>query len=772
MPIKTKDYRFIKNGEYHLILAGEIHYFRLPKDTWEMHIDLAKSTGINTIATYVPWIVHEEIYRQYEFSHDNDLTHFINLCKKRNLDVILKPGPFIMAELKNEGLPFWLYEKHPEIIPKTWENRTVSTPIVDYLHPVFLNEVNTWYKKLILLLTPFFSSKDNPIIGIQLDNEIGMMSWVSNQPVLTDSIISSLKTHIPSIKDAYHPNSDESLVYHEILSNLMRKRYETFVQKLKSFFESLNLKNILYFINIHGSSSGRGKNFSIGISQLIDTYKSHKNIYPGLDLYFGNIDLENFHDLYIVNAFVRSTTKDQKPYGTLELNVADGNFGDNLAIHLLPSSIDFKIRFALIQDQKFLNYYLLSAGINPLLKQPKSDDLNRRVAITGARHGYTAPIQVDGSILYTYDILKKTTQMVSNFSSYISSMKEQTDDIAACFMMDSYKTEYHMPGDDIIREKNDNLSLHRNSVYWDTLLKQMLLLHYSFKSYWIEDDQIIPSSIKLLLTNTSTYMSKANQEKLVNYLKVGGKVIFVGDLPTKNLYGQKETFLIDYLQIKPLKNYFDWEDHLLTLTSDVKIYEQTEFRSFIAQSIETNEKPLFKHLITGETIGIKAKQYVWITSNYPGHLDYTKDILDHLNIKSGFSVQKQSGYLLTFKQTYKHTNLYHLINLEHNKQSVRFCENNIPLFDNHLIDINAQEALMLWTNIQINQETFIYSTVEIQSYTKSSYTINIDYKQAYLKIKTSRKILNTLDVKTSYENGVYVISINPTEGQLILKFKS
>ena len=28
-----------------------------------------------------------------------------------------------MAEMKNEGLPYWIYEKHPEIVPVTWDGK-------------------------------------------------------------------------------------------------------------------------------------------------------------------------------------------------------------------------------------------------------------------------------------------------------------------------------------------------------------------------------------------------------------------------------------------------------------------------------------------------------------------------------------------------------------------------------------------------------------------------------------------------------------------------
>jgi beta-galactosidase len=266
-------------------------------------------------------------------------------------------------------------------------------------------------------------------------------------------------------------------------------------------------------------------------------------------------------------------------------------------------------------------------------------------------------------------------------------------------------------------------------------------------------------------------MSKENQEKLVNYLKTGGKIIFVGDLPIYNLVGKKETYLIDYLKISPIKKYVDWNDHLLTLTSPLKLYGQSEFRSFIAQSIKTDESALYTHLITGEKIGIKAEQYVWITSNYPGHLMYTKDILEHLSIRPKLDTSNQKGLLLTFKQAYEKTSLYHLINLEHFKQSIKLIENGKDIFDNHLIDINSNEALMLWTDLQINDEVFIYSTAEIQSFTKNSYTININDKRVYLKIKTNRKLVVSLDLDVSYKQGIYDITIHKNINQFTLYFE-
>jgi len=754
-----------------MILSGEIHYFRLPKSSWSMHLDLAKSTGLNTICTYVPWIVHEERYRDYDFTNDYDLAHFLSLCLEKGLDVILKPGPYVMAEIKNEGLPYWLYEKYPEIIPYTWHHKKITSPVVDYLHPQFLHEVNMWYKKLFDVIKPYTSKSLGPVIGIQLDNEVGMLSWVTNEPTLTSDTVAFLKTELPHIADVYAPLESESLLYHQSLTKYMRRRFGRYIQTLKSYFYDLGLKDLLYFINIHGTSNGRGKTFPIGISQLIHTYDKHLDIMAGTDLYFGNIDLENFHDLYIVNSFVQSTSMN-KPYGSLELNVADGNFGDNLAIHLLPSSIDFKIRFSIIQNQKFLNYYLLTAGINPKLKDPKENDLNQRVAITGARHGFAAPIQVDGSVLYTYEKLKQTTLMIKQFSQQFASMSNEPFDIYACFTMDHYATEYQMPGEQHIHRKNDNLSLHRNSVYWDTLLKHMLLLQYNFSSLWIENIDTISAHIKLLMTNTSSYMAHETQIKFVNFLKQGGKMIFVGDLPIYDLDGANDRTLIDYLNIKPIHQYFDWENPLLTLKSETKLYGQDEFRSFIAQSVDTKESSLFTHLITGEKIGVKSKQYIWITSNYPGHLIYTKNILNHLDIKPSLNIEHNQGYLLAFKQKYERTNLYHLINLEHIKQSVKLSDNSINPFEQYDIELNPQEAVMLWTNIELNDELIIYSTAEIQSYTNHSYTLNSNDKTVYIKIKTKNILVESKAFTFIKTDDIYQIKVKEHPLKTTICFKS
>lgn len=59
--VSFKDGQFFIDGEPRLIMAGEVHYYRLDPDQWQDRLTKLKESGLNTVATYVPWILHEYI---------------------------------------------------------------------------------------------------------------------------------------------------------------------------------------------------------------------------------------------------------------------------------------------------------------------------------------------------------------------------------------------------------------------------------------------------------------------------------------------------------------------------------------------------------------------------------------------------------------------------------------------------------------------------------------------------------------------------------------
>jgi len=93
---------FLKNGKPHFVISGEIHYFRVDPKLWEKHLTLLKQSGANTTSTYISWDWHEYEEGKFDFTGEThparNIIKYIKLCKKVGLDLIVKPGPYILAE--------------------------------------------------------------------------------------------------------------------------------------------------------------------------------------------------------------------------------------------------------------------------------------------------------------------------------------------------------------------------------------------------------------------------------------------------------------------------------------------------------------------------------------------------------------------------------------------------------------------------------------------------------------------------------------------------
>jgi beta-galactosidase len=50
---------FLLDGKPFQMISGEMHYPRIPKECWRARMKAAKAMGLNTIATYMFWNLHE-----------------------------------------------------------------------------------------------------------------------------------------------------------------------------------------------------------------------------------------------------------------------------------------------------------------------------------------------------------------------------------------------------------------------------------------------------------------------------------------------------------------------------------------------------------------------------------------------------------------------------------------------------------------------------------------------------------------------------------------
>jgi beta-galactosidase len=140
------------------LLSGEMHYWRLNPSCWKACLRKIKHMGMNVVSTYVPWAYHEYQRGSFDFAGATEKTRnlkaFLRLTKKEGFWVIIRPGPYIYSEWKNDGVPDYAYKYHR-------------------LHPTFLRFAATYMKKVCAVIRPFQATyaKGNVIL-LQADNEI------------------------------------------------------------------------------------------------------------------------------------------------------------------------------------------------------------------------------------------------------------------------------------------------------------------------------------------------------------------------------------------------------------------------------------------------------------------------------------------------------------------------------------------------------------------------------------------------------------------------
>jgi len=152
-------YKFLFDGKPYTVMSGAVHYFRTVPEYWEDRLKKLKACGFNTVETYTCWNLHERREGEFDFSGILDIERFINTAEALDLNVIVRPGPYICAEWEFGGLPSWLL-KYPDIALRCND-------------PVYLSKVEPYYKELLSHIRPHLCTNGGRVIMVQVENEYG-----------------------------------------------------------------------------------------------------------------------------------------------------------------------------------------------------------------------------------------------------------------------------------------------------------------------------------------------------------------------------------------------------------------------------------------------------------------------------------------------------------------------------------------------------------------------------------------------------------------------
>ncbi|MBI5216085.1 MAG: beta-galactosidase [Ignavibacteriae bacterium] len=154
------DNDFLLDGKPFQMIAGEMHYARIPKEYWRHRLKMARAMGLNTITTYVFWNYHEPKPGEFDFTTENrNITEFIRIAQEEGLWVVVRPGPYACAEWEFGGYPAWLL-KDKDVLVRSKDAR-------------FLQASERYLKRFGEEIGSLQITKGGPVLMVQVENEYG-----------------------------------------------------------------------------------------------------------------------------------------------------------------------------------------------------------------------------------------------------------------------------------------------------------------------------------------------------------------------------------------------------------------------------------------------------------------------------------------------------------------------------------------------------------------------------------------------------------------------
>jgi len=161
IPIQIRDGKINFQKEKIPLLSGEFHYWRIDPIYWNRILDTIEDLGLNLISTYICWEFHQIGNGQFDFTGKThprrDLKKFLELTRKRNFKLFIRPGPYIYSEWKNLGIPDRAARHHR-------------------MSKEFLSLAEVYMKAVTKVLRPYLATNGGHIVLFQADNEIDPIS--------------------------------------------------------------------------------------------------------------------------------------------------------------------------------------------------------------------------------------------------------------------------------------------------------------------------------------------------------------------------------------------------------------------------------------------------------------------------------------------------------------------------------------------------------------------------------------------------------------------
>ncbi len=631
---------FLKDGKPYFVISGEIHYFRLDPRLWEKHLVLLKQAGANTTSTYIPWDWHEYEEGKFDFSGEThpgrNIVKYFDLCKKVGLHLIVKPGPYILAEYESHGLPHWLLNRCSKNAHAQDENGNVIAPdLMSYMSQEFLDYTFLWYDKIMPILVKYQESNGGPVTMIQVCNEVGVFQWLSGKIDYNASVIRLYKqflqekySSIENMNSTYGTryalfdeviaprgkieNKQEYCAYYDF-HLFYRHYYALYLAKLSKKIRDCDITLQLTH-NIPGWIYGNAAELPMLISTYEEVMRTRSDIIFGLDHIPEYVSFRNAHSDLACNKILEA----MQPYGP----VWAAEFQAGTREHKVKCDANDMETFyyaSLAHGLKSFNYYSFSQGINQKGK-----------GFFGKTFYFQTPLDSHAAKSPLYAVIKKTDKFINREKDDLLLSRTEAN-ICVGFYKPYFYTE--LTTSQLLKERRlqvEKLGLSldprfvREELFFNGLLRGLQTLNFNYDIHDLQSNgPEVLLKYKQLWVVTTEFMDSDTQTLLVQYVKKGGHLVIYPAIPTLDMYLNPCTILRDELDIPFTKttsvskvDAFDIED-VFTLLKEKQV-----FRMDGGEAVSKTT--------TGEVCGLRKKIGKGVVTALGYAFGYTTD--EHLQL--------------------------------------------------------------------------------------------------------------------------------------------
>lgn len=716
--IHYENKHFIINGKKTFLYGAECHYFRLEPTEWKDRLNKIKAAGFNLVSTYIPWIWHELDEGQFDFegvTHPRrNLKAFLDLCTEFGMYCVVRPGPYVMSELKNEGIPHWLLDNYPEVIARTPDGDLHPTRVVSYLHPLYLEFVAKWYREVSKYIQPRLITSNGSIIMFQLDNEVGMLHWVTNTGDHHPDAEKRFEIFKNGSKHLERQETNEELQNHWLRTAFDRQEIAGYIRVLRQMARDNGI-DVPFIVNVHGfkdfSVYSRGVDYPIGLSQLRDAAGVDDVVVAG-DFYPGKIGYDNFHDLLLSCAFTDALGKPSQPLFSAEFQ--SGRLSDRPRIS--PSDVDLITRICVASGMNALNYYMYCGGDNV-----------EGIGLFGRRHEWQAPIASNGDFRLSYAVTSHLGQLYHTFGDLLCDSPKLVDTYIGLYTP-YYATETVNRTDEMVNKVIGRIESEREHLHFDGLWRLLSAANITYAALDVQRDELNVAKQPTFWMATTQYMDKATQEKLVRYVSHGGKLVIGPQIPLYDLNGEECDVLATAVKATVVGDNGGFQRVNICEMDSVfcrhyTVFKKPEDAKLVAFSEqgETDALAYIQKLGKGQVLVLG----VGLTHEYQYQLEVIRRLAKAIGVEPRLSVSDEN--LVVSERAGENGSFISILNVDDVVRQTHLLRNGKDLFGGEVIKLDPRSGKLLLVECVIAEGVTIhYSTVEIVRLADTNTHIEVD----------------------------------------------